>query len=435
MKNSIQVGLIGLGTVGMGVYKMLIANGELIRGKIGCPVTVAGVADINPDKMKEGDVPRNIFTTDAEKLINDPEIDIVVELIGGTEEAAEYLVKASRKGKHIVTANKALLAEKGDTLIKEIENANVEIGFEASVAGGIPVLKALRESLAGNEIRELFGIINGTSNYILTRMSQEGSEFSHVLEEAKRIGLAEADPTLDIDGIDSAHKLSILIWLTTGKYFDFKDIYVEGIREITPMDITFAREFGFEIKLLAIAKRDGEEIEARVHPTMIPKGHLLATVGDAYNAIYVTGDFAGPVMFFGSGAGMDPTASAVVGDIVDIGRTLRSGGRKRLPFSGFEIVGGRVKVKDIDRVVSEYYLRFIVIDKPGVLSKISGILGKNNISISSVIQKGRKKEEDVPIVILTHEAQERNLNKALREIDELAVILDRTRFIRIENNL
>lgn len=432
---AINVGIIGMGTVGTGVYKLLLKNSTLIEKKVGCPVRVAGVADLDIQRQREVGVPNQLFTTDAYQLINDPEIHIIVELIGGYDEAGDYLIEASRKGKNIVTANKALLAEKGDVVIREIEKKDVEIGFEGSVAGGIPVLKALRESLAGNVIQEIFGIINGTSNYILTRMSQEGADFSRVLEEAQKRGLAEADPTLDVDGIDSAHKLSILIWLTTGKYPEFKDVYVEGIREITPMDLEFAGEFGFEIKLLAIAKWDGEEIEARVHPTMIPRGHLLSTVGGAYNAIYITGDFVGPVLFFGSGAGMDPTASAVVGDIIDIGRNMRAGSKKRLPFSGYERDGGRIQVKDVNEVIAEYYLRFIVIDKPGVLSKISGILGKNDISISSVIQKVRKKEEDVPIVILTHEAKEKDLKRALQEIDELDVVLDKTRLIRIESNL
>ncbi len=432
---SVKVGIIGLGTVGTGVYKLLMANGDLIERKVGCPVVVEKIADLDLDRVREVSVPREIMTTDAREIINDSNIDIVVELIGGTTVAGEYIVDAAKKGKCIVTANKALLAERGGEIIPKVEESGVEIGFEASVGGGIPILKSLKESLAGNRIREIFGIINGTSNYILSRMSAGGEEFDAVLKEAQSIGLAEADPTLDVDGVDSAHKLAILIWLATGQYPRFEDIYVEGIREITPLDIEFAKEFGFEIKLLAIAKMDEGLVEARVHPTMIPREHLLATVGGAFNAIYVTGDFSGPVLLFGSGAGMDPTASAVVGDIIDIARNLRQGVKRRIPFSGYVRDGGEIVVKSMDEVVSEYYLRFIVIDKPGVLSKISGVLGKNNISISSVIQKGRKKEEDVPIVILTHEARERDLKVALKEIDELDVVLARTKFIRIENNL
>lgn len=432
---SINVGIIGLGTVGTGVYKMLLKNAPLLEKKVGCPVKVQRVADLDITRKREVEVPRSILTTDARDVIDDPEIHIVAELIGGVEEAGEYLIGASRTGKCVVTANKALLAEKGDVVIPEIENAGVDIGFEATVAGSIPVLKSLRESLAGNRILKLFGIINGTSNYILTRMSREGTTFSTVLTQAMDTGLAEADPSLDVDGIDSAHKLSILIWLTSGKYPHFDDIFVEGIRDVSPLDIEFAREFGFEVKLLAIAKRDKGEIEARVHPTMIPKGHLLSTVGDAYNAIYVVGDFSGPVLLFGSGAGMDPTASAVVGDIVDIGRNLRAGIKRRLPFSGFETDGGIIKIKNMDEVSSEYYLRFHVIDKPGVLSKISGVLGEHNISIYSVIQKGRKQGEDVPIVILTHEAREKDLKRALEKIDQLDVVLDKTTLIRIESNL
>ncbi len=432
---SINVGIIGLGTVGTGVYRLLTKNNREIEKKLGIPVKIVKIADIDPGRGKEARVPEDILTTDPFEVINHPHIHVLVELVGGTGVAGEFLVAAARRGKCVVTANKALLAEKGPAIVAGIESEGVEIGFEASVGGGIPVLKSLKESLAGNRIREIFGIMNGTSNYILTRMSEEGIGFDDALKEAQKTGLAEADPTLDVDGIDTAHKLAILIWLSTGKAPLLSDIYTEGIRNVTPMDMEFAREFGYEIKLLAIAKVTDEGVEARVHPTMVPRSHLISTVGGAYNAIHVTGDFVGPIMLYGSGAGMDPTASAVVGDIIEIGRNLKGGVRRRLPFSGWETDGTDLKVKNMEDVVSEYYLGFTVIDKPGVLSKISGVLGDHDISISSMIQKGRKKERDVPIVILTHEAREKDVDVALKKIDTLDVVLNASRRIRIENNL
>ena len=432
---AIHVGIIGLGTVGTGVYRLLTQNAGDIEKKLGIPVEVVKVAELDPDRFRELNVPDHVRTGDAREVLSDPLVDIVVELVGGTGIAGEFLLEAARNGKSVVTANKALLAEKGESIISEIEREGVEIGFEASVGGGIPVLKSLREGLAGNQIREIFGIINGTSNYILTRMSMEGRDFKSTLEEAQEIGLAEVDPTLDVDGIDSAHKLAILIWLARGKSPGFGEIYTEGIRDISPLDMEFSREFGYEIKLLAISKVDGNLVEARVHPTMVPREHLLATVGGAFNAIYLTGDFVGPIMLFGSGAGMDPTASAVVSDIIDLGRNLKTGVKRRLSFSGYETNGEELKLKKMEDVISEYYLRFTVIDKPGVLSRISGILGDYNISISSVIQKERKKEENVPIVILTHEAREFDLTRALSKIDNLDVVKSTTKLIRIENTL
>ena len=432
---SINVGIIGLGTVGKGVYRLLTKNSREIEKKLGIPVKIVKIADIDISKGKDAHVPDEILTTDATEVITHPDIHILVELMGGTGVAGEFLMAAAKAGKCVVTANKALLAEKGHTLVADIESQGMEIGFEASVGGGIPVLKSLRESLAGNRIQEIFGIMNGTSNYILTRMSDEGMKFEDALKEAQKSGLAEADPTLDVDGIDTAHKLAILIWIATGKAPLFADIYTEGIRNVTPMDMEFSREFGYQIKLLAISKISGEGVEARVHPTMVPRSHLISTVGGAYNAIHVTGDFAGPILLYGSGAGMDPTASAVVGDIIEIARNLKGGIKRRLPFSGWDTDGTDLKVKKMEDVVSEYYLGFTVIDKPGVLSKISGVLGDHDISISSMIQKGRKKERDVPIVILTHEAREKDIDVALKKIDTLDVVRSATRRIRIENNL
>ena len=382
-------------------------------------------------------LPEGILTTDGFRVIRDPGVQIVVELIGGTGAAKDYVLEALRLGKAVVTANKALLAENGPEICRAAIGSGADIGFEASVGGGIPIIRAMREGLAANRIREIYGIINGTCNYILSRMSNEGKEYAEVLAEAQRIGLAEADPSFDVDGIDSAHKLAILVWLATGSYVSPRDIFVEGIRDVSAVDIAFAREFGYTIKLLAIAKEKGSGSEARVHPTMIPSDHLLATVGGANNAIYVKGDFIGSALFYGQGAGMKPTASAVVSDIVEIARNLRGGGKGRIPPSGFFLnnTDEKAVLSPFSDVRAEYYLRFQVVDKPGVLSKIAGVLGDHSISISSVIQKGRKEESAVPIFIVTHHAKESDMRAALTETDKLPVVLDRTRMIRIENNL
>ena len=433
----IGVGIIGFGTVGSGTAKLLLENAELLRRRVGIPVRLVRVADLDTERDRGVDLPAGMLTTDGNQVIRDPAVQIVIELIGGTSDAREFLFEAIRKGKSVVTANKALLAEHGEEICRAVAAAGVDIGFEASVGGGIPIIRAMREGLAANGIHEIYGIINGTCNYILSRMTNEGKEFADVLAEAQTIGLAEADPSFDVDGIDSAHKLSILVWLATGGTVPLEKIYVEGIRDITSQDIAFAREFGFTIKLLAIAKQRGTGIEAHVHPTMIPSDHLLATVGGSFNAIYVKGDFVGSSMYYGQGAGKLPTASAVASDVIEIARNIRKGISGRIPASGYHdlLPGTKTQVSPFAEVDSEYYLRFQVVDKPGVLSKIAGVLGSHQISISSVIQKGRRKESAVPIFIVTHHAKEKDMRAALEETDRLPVVLDRTRMIRIENNL
>ncbi len=433
----IGIGIIGCGTVGTGTAKLLLDNAELIRKRIGVPVRIVRIADIDLDRDRGLNLPADIFTNDAISVVRDPAIQIVIELIGGTGIAKDVILEAVRNGKSVVTANKALLAQHGPEVCAAASEANVDLGFEASVGGGIPIIRAMREGLAANHIQGLFGIINGTCNYILTRMSDEGKDFADVLADAQKIGLAEADPSFDVDGIDSAHKLAILVWLATGCTVPLKEIYVEGIREIAAVDIAFAKEFGYTIKLLAIAKEKGTGIEVRVHPTMIPSHYLLATVGGANNAIYVKGDFVGSSMFYGQGAGMLPTASAVVSDVIDIGRNLCHGTVGRIPPSGFRQIepAGEIALSPFSEVKTEYYLRFHVVDKPGVLSKIAGILGEHGISISTVLQKGRQEENAVPIFIVTHHAKEKDMRASLDEIDRLPFVLDRTRMIRIENNL
>jgi homoserine dehydrogenase len=313
----------------------------------------------------------------------------------------------------------------------------VDVNFEASVGGGIPLIRSIKEGLVANRIQSIFGILNGTSNYILSKMTDEGRKFKEVLKEAQEKGYAEADPTYDIEGIDAAHKLTLLIRLAFGTSIQFKEIMTGGISEITPLDIQFSREFGYRIKLLAIAKIDQGRIEARVHPTMIPEAHLLSTVEGVFNALYIKGDAVGPTLFYGQGAGQLPTGSAVVSDLVELGRNvlIRASGR-RVPLLAYqESAIGKIPIKKMDDIVMPFYIRFSALDRPRVLSKISGILGKNDISIASVIQKGRQINGAVPIVMMTHEAKEKNVRRALKEIDRLGVILGKTMFIRVENEL
>ncbi len=433
----IKVGLIGFGTVGTGVVKILQKNSKLIEKRMGAKIVLKRVADIDLETPRGVNLKPGILTQRAEEVINDPEIQIVMELVGGMEPAKTYILQSIRNKKHVVTANKALLALHGDEIFREASRFGVDVNFEASVGGGIPLIRSIKEGLVANRIQSIVGILNGTSNYILSKMTDEGRDFKEVLREAKEKGFAEADPTYDIEGIDAAHKLAILIRLAFGTSIEFKEIFIGGISRITPLDIQFSREFGYRIKLLAIAKLDRGRIEARVHPTMIPEGHLLSTVEGVFNAIYIKGDAIGPTLFYGQGAGQMPTGSAVVSDLVELGRNLlaRAAGR-RVPLLSFQDSAiEKIPLKRMEEVILPYYMRFSALDRPGVLSKISGILGKNEISISAVIQKGRQVNGAVPIVMMTHEAKEANVHKALKEIDRLGVILGKTMFIRVENEL
>jgi len=433
----IKVGLIGFGTVGVGVVRILQRNSRLIEKRMGAKIVLKRVADIDLRTDRGVKLKLGILTRRAKDLIEDPEIDIIMELIGGIEPAKTYILKAIRNKKHIITANKALLALHGDEIFREAHRFGVDVNFEASVGGGIPLIRSIKEGLVANRIQSIFGILNGTSNYILSKMTNEGKSFKEVLKEAQERGYAEADPTYDIEGIDAAHKLAILIRLAFGTPIRFEEIFIGGISEITPLDIQFGREFGYRIKLLAIAKIDEGKIEARVHPTLIPEGHLLSTVEGVFNAIYIKGDAIGPTLFYGQGAGQMPTGSAVVSDLVELGRNLlvQAKGR-RVPLLSFqESAIERISLKKMEDVVMPFYMRFSALDRPGVLSKISGILGKNDISIASVIQKGRQINGAVPVVMMTHEAKEKNVHRALREIDQLGVILGKTMFIRVENEL
>lgn len=424
----INIGLIGFGTVGSSVVKILQEKKNLLRQRLGAELVIKKIADRDISTPRRVKVAPAILTRRIDDILSDPEIDMVIELIGDSPVAEAVILKAIGKGKPVITANKALLAKKGRKIFKQAEEKGIGIYFEASVGGGIPIIKALREGLAANRISSVFGIINGTANCILSGMSHYGTSFKEALKHARAKGYAEKDPSLDVEGIDSAHKLTILSTLAFGSFVDLEDIHTEGITQITSQDIQYAKEFGYVIKLLAIAKESNGSLEARVHPTMIPQEHLLAAVDGAYNAIYVKGNLIGRSMFYGRGAGGFPAASAVVADIMDV---VKSGGR----FLPSNFSKKPLKIKDIGEVEMRYYIRFTTVDRPGVLAKISGILARHKISIVSVIQKERREKSKVPIVMMTHKAKESAVQKALREIDRLKIVKAKSHLIRVETEL
>lgn len=426
---TISIGVLGMGTVGSGVVKLLQDHAALLDRRVGARLRIRKIAEIGTPRIP---VDPKLLTTNAMEVINDPEVDIVVELIGGTSVARTLCLEAVNKGKHLVTANKALLAEHGLEIYQAAAARRVDLGFEASVCGAIPIIRSLREGLVANQIQSIMGIVNGTTNYILTKMSETGQAFADVLAEAQAKGYAEADPTLDVGGLDAAHKLQILASLAYNAYIRFSDIYIEGIQRIDATDIAFARELGYRIKLLAIAKEESGELEVRVHPTMIPEGHLLASVGGAYNAVHIRGDSAGSLMFSGRGAGQMPTASSVVADIVEIAHNIVFHRPSRVSLLPTGTMGAGIALKPMGRIRSRYYLRVMAVDKPGVLSMVSGVLGDHHISIASVIQKGRAEQAAVPVVMLTHEATEGDMQKALRRINHLEVVAQETVCIRVE---
>ena len=435
MKSAVSVGMIGFGTVGTGVAKILIENAALIRRRVGVPVHLTRVADLDIKRDRGVCLPDGVLTSDLRAVLNDPSIDIVLELMGGHDPAKQVILDAIANGKHVVMANKALLAVHGEELFEAAATHQVDLGFEASVGGGIPIIRALMQGLAGNTIVSMVGILNGTSNYILSRMTREAHEFTEVLADAQRAGYAEADPTFDVAGIDSAHKLSIMVALAYGTPVNVKDLYTDGITRVTPLDIAYAREFGYTVKLLGIAKLLRDEIEARVHPTMIPSDSPVAQVEGVYNAIQLVGDAVGDIVLYGQGAGSMPTGSAVVGDVIDIARNLLRGASGRVPAASFQRDQRRpLRIRPMEEITSLYYLRFMVVDRPGVLSHISGVLGQHGISISSVLQKGRKEGQTVPVVIMTHVATERDVQAALQDIDRMAFISEPTTLIRVEGH-
>ncbi|MBU3959076.1 MAG: homoserine dehydrogenase [Candidatus Omnitrophica bacterium] len=426
----INVGLIGFGNVGSGVVKILRQRKAFLREKIGLEINIQKIYDKDITSKRDVDVDRSLLTRDSKKILNDPQIDIVVELIGGIHPAKEYIIEALKKGKNIVTANKALLAQNGKELFALAQDRQKNIYFEAAVGAGIPIIKSLREGLVANKFYNILGIVNGTSNFILSQMSNNNFTFKAALAQAQLKGFAEKDPSLDIEGIDSAHKLILLVYLCFGRLVNFSDIFIEGISQISLADINYAKELGFEIKLLTIAKKEKEELEVRVHPTLIPRGHLLSSVTGIFNAIYVSSDLAGNLLFYGPGAGQLSAASAVVSDLVDLTQDIRAGLFR--PTLNIRVDESIKRLRRIDDIESRYYIRFMAVDKPGVLAKISGILAQSGISIASVTQKERSKAHVVPIVMIIHEAKEKNLRQALEAIDRLAAIKQKSVAIRME---
>ncbi|MFN3813555.1 MAG: homoserine dehydrogenase [Aquificaceae bacterium] len=428
----ISVGIVGCGVVGTGTVRLLLENASLINKRTGIQVLLTMVADKDWEREREIEVPKSLRTEDYRKVIESS--DIVVELVGGKTFAKDLILEVLERGKHVVTANKRLLAEDGFEIFKKAKEKGLYVGFEASVGGGIPIVKALKEGLSANRIESIHGILNGTTNYILTQMLEEDMSFPHALEMAQKKGYAEADPSLDIDGWDSAHKLCILSTIAFGKYIPFEEVYVEGIRNVDVLDVELGKEIGYTLKLLAISKQKGGELEVRVHPTFIRSGDALAKVSDVYNAIMVEGDFVGKTMFYGKGAGSHPTASAVVSDIIDISKKVLfcKKGDENLEWETQEI-------KINKNFYSRYYLRFDVPDRPGVLASVSKVLADHNISIASVLQKekvckmaGRENEHVVPLVILTHKAYEKSMQSALKEVKKLPVIVGEPIVIRVE---
>ncbi|MEW6102167.1 MAG: homoserine dehydrogenase [Candidatus Omnitrophota bacterium] len=426
----INLGLIGFGNVGSGVIKILRDKKNTLSAKIGMEINIVRVCDKDTVSKRIVSLDRKILTKDPRQVINDPQIDIVVELMGGVRPAKEYIIEALKNGKNIVTANKALLAQEGREIFALAKERGRSIYFEASVGAGIPIIKALREGLVANSFNSVFGIVNGTSNFILSEMSQKNCSFKDALAEAQSRGFAEKDPALDINGVDSAHKLILLTYLCFGKMVNLSDIFIEGISQVSLSDVNYASQMGFEIKLLAIAKKEAGGLEVRVHPTMIAKNHLLASVSAVNNAIYISSDLAGNLLFYGPGAGRLSAASAVVSDLVDLSQDIKAGlFRPTLNTIEDRSVRRLQKCEDFQ---CRYYIRFMAVDEPGVLAKISGILAKFGISIASVTQKERRKTHVVPIVMVIHESKEKNLRAALSIIDKLDAIKEKTVAIRIE---
>ncbi|MDY6905504.1 MAG: homoserine dehydrogenase [Thermodesulfobacteriota bacterium] len=430
----INIGMLGCGTVGIGTAKILLEKKALVTARTGMALNVKNIADIDTERDRGLDLAPGVMTADAAAVVDDPEIDIIVELIGGTTVAKDLVLRAIDNGKSIVTANKALLSAFGNEIFPRAADAGVDVAYEASVGGCMPIIKSIRESLIGNDIHAMQGILNGTCNYILSKITAEKCSFETALKEAQEKGFAEADPTLDVDGFDTAHKLAILNAIAYGMAINLDDIYVEGIRRITPVDIEFADDFGYTVKLLAISKQIDGAVEARVHPTMVPEDDILSSVSGSLNAVTVAGDCVENMLLYGHGAGMMPTASAVAGDIVDLARNIAFGASGRVPSLSYQAEKIQpLPVLPMEKLSTRYYFRFNATDQPGVLSKIAGVLGGHNISIKSVNQKGREKNGPIPLVMLTHKACEADVNKALAEITSFDVVADVPMVIRIED--
>ncbi len=435
---TVQIGIIGGGTVGGGVYQAILRNGSLMASRLGIKLEVGRVVVRNLRKPRAVAIPKSLLTTDWKKVVADPSIDLVVELMGGTSTAREVVLAALKAGKPVITANKALLSEHGEELFAAAAKAGVNLYYEASVAGGIPIIKVLREGLIGNRITRLYGIVNGTCNYILSRMKREQADYAAVLADAQKMGYAETPPDLDVDGHDAAHKTGILASLAHGFWVQPKQVHTEGIRNLTQQDIQFAEKLGYTIKLLGIVKASpsglrppASGIQVSVYPALVPNTHVLASVNDVFNAILVRGDVVGDTLYYGRGAGQDATASAVLSDLADAALDLKCGSHHRVPsFVRHEHNG---HVLPIDDVVSRYYLRLTVEDRPGVMAKVTSVLGKAKIGISSVIQPEGHQGATVPLILMIHDAPNRTMQKAIARIAKLSVVKSAPVMIRVES--
>ena len=435
MLKPIKVGVLGLGTVGSGTANILLRNADEIARRAGRGIEISIASVRNIKKQRACDTSAITLTDDPNKVVTDSNIEIVLELIGGTDQARDLVFKAIDNGKHVITANKALIALHGNEIFQRAQEQGVTVAFEAAVAGGIPIIKAIREGLAGNSIQWLAGIINGTGNFILTEMRDKGRGFDDVLKEAQQLGYAEADPTFDVEGIDAAHKLTILASIAFGVPLQFEKVYTEGITEITSADVAYAAELGYRIKHLGIAKRAANGLELRVHPTLIPHRRLIANVEGVMNAIVVKADALGPSLYYGAGAGAEPTGSAVVADLVDVVRALTSDPENRVPHLAFQPGAlSEIPVLSMDEVATAYYLRIHVQDRPGVLADVTQIFANHTISIEAIIQKEPQANlTSVPIIILTHEVIEQNMNQAIAEIETLEAVTNKIMRIRLES--
>lgn len=429
----LRIGILGFGTVSRGVVELLLTQGISLQQRTGVTLRLVRIATRTPGRDQGLDLGDVEVTADMQRVVAANDIDVVIELIGGLDPAKQFVLAALQNGKHVVTANKALIAMHGEELLKCAAVQGCELLFEASVAGAVPIIKALRESLAANRIDQIYGILNGTCNYILTEMREKKQPFASVLQDAQDKGFAEADPSFDVDGIDAAHKLAILAAIGFGSFPAFQHIHIEGIRHISDVDIAWASEMGYRIKLLGIAKQDAEGIELRVQPTLVPVGSMVASIEGVFNAVFVRGDFARTTMYYGRGAGERPTASAVTSDLVDIARNSRVGASGRV--SGFSTLPEHLRtypVRETAEWKGEYYLRLAVADRPGVLAEVTAVLARQNISIDAILQKGRSKVAAVPLIMVTHETTERRVQVALQEMEHLDSVRETPRFIRIE---
>ena len=430
----INIGLLGIGTVGSGTFAVLKRNQEEIARRAGREIVIKIIADRDIEKARRIAGDGTLITSDANEVVTHPDVDIVVELIGGYTTAKELTLKAIENGKHVVTANKAMLASHGTEIFAAAEKQGVMVAFEAAVAGGIPIIKALREGLTANRIEWIAGIINGTGNFILSEMRSKGLSFDTVLNQAQKLGYAEADPTFDIEGIDAAHKISILASIAFGIPIQFDKVYTEGITKLTGEDISYAEELGYRIKLLGITKKTAKVIELRVHPTLIPSRRLIANVEGVMNAVVVKGDAVGPTLYYGTGAGAEPTASAVIADLVDVTRMHTADPKQRVPHLGVQPNSLLdIRILPMEEVETSYYLRLQALDRPGVLANITYILAEFEISIDAMVQKEPKKdEEQVDIIVLTHLSIEKNINAAIAKIEELTSVMGKITRIRLE---